>query len=82
MPGGGRWSPGDTWWPQSCLGREVGAGAMGTRGAPKVALSLEVGTGAVGTRSAARAALIFVFDLELVRGGTWSSGYRQYEFNA
>jgi hypothetical protein len=56
---------------------EAGDGAMGTHGGPGAAPSREAGTGALG-HAGTRARLVLCLDLELVRGGTRSSGYRQY----
>jgi hypothetical protein len=55
---------------------EVGAGATGTRDGPRAAPSREVGARALG-HAGTRAHLVLCLDLELVRGGTWSSAYRQ-----
>jgi hypothetical protein len=55
---------------------EAGAEATGTRGAPGAALSREAGARAAGTRGGPGAALPYCPDLELVRRGTRSSGYR------
>jgi hypothetical protein len=62
--------------PEAALSREAGARATGTRGAPGAALSREAGVGAVRTYGGPGAALPYCPDLELVRGGTRSSGYR------
>jgi hypothetical protein len=63
--------------PGAAPSREAGTGAVGTRGGPGVAPSREAGTeasGHVGTH----ARLVLCLNLELVRGGTRSSGYRQW----
>jgi hypothetical protein len=55
---------------------EAGAGATGTRSSLRATPSQETGAEALG-HVGTRARLAFCLDLELVRGGTWSSGYRQ-----
>jgi hypothetical protein len=63
--------------PGAVLSREAGAGATRTRGGPRATPSWEVGAGALG-HTTTRAHLVFCLDLELARGGTRSSGYRQW----
>jgi hypothetical protein len=79
--------------PKAALSHEAGAGAAeardgpellqagrlepGTRGGPGAAPSREAGTGASG-HVGTHACLILCLDLELVCGGTRSSGYRQF----
>jgi hypothetical protein len=62
--------------PGAAPSREAGAGATGTRGGLGATPSQEAGAGALG-HVGTRTRLIFCLDLELVRGGTRSSGYRQ-----
>jgi hypothetical protein len=60
----------------AALSREVGTGVVGTRGGPGAVPSWEAGTGASG-HVGTRVRLVLCLDLELVRGSTRSSGYRQ-----
>jgi hypothetical protein len=62
--------------PGAALSREVGTGVVGTRGGPGAVPSWEAGTGASG-HVGTRVRLVLCLDLELVRGSTRSSGYRQ-----
>jgi hypothetical protein len=55
---------------------EAGAGAMGTRSSLRATPSRKAGAEALGHVGTC-AHLAFCLDLELVRGGTQSSGYRQ-----
>jgi hypothetical protein len=69
--------------PGAAPGREAGAEATGTHGSPGAVLSREAGAGAAGTHGSPGAAPSLgggsrCLDLMLVRGGTRSSGYRQW----
>jgi hypothetical protein len=59
--------------PRDALSREVGARATGTRGGPRATPSWKAGAGALG-HTATRTRLVFCLYLELIHGGTWSSG--------
>jgi hypothetical protein len=66
--------PQDTWRPRGCPGPGSGSWVRRTRGGPGAAPGRAMGAGSAG--HVAVPELAFCLDLELVRGGTRSSGYR------
>jgi hypothetical protein len=93
-PGGGSWSHDARDGPGASLCQEMGAGATGHVAVPELPRALVAGAGAMRhvaapelpcarrweprDMRACAPVLSFIFDLKLVRGGTRSSGYRQW----
>jgi hypothetical protein len=75
LPRAGRREP-EPWGHVAALELpQAGRRELGTRDSPSAAPSWEAGTGASG-HAGTCARLVFCLDLELVRGGTRSLGYR------
>jgi hypothetical protein len=68
--------PQDTWRPRSCPGLGSGSWSRTTRGGPGAALGYAVHVEVMDTREHVICMPRLCLDLELVRGGTWSIGFR------